>query len=163
MEYDARPSHQHWHFEDFATYDLVDRNGHRVRTSGKEAFCLAPTDAIDLLLPHAAVNPGNGDLGTACGDLSSIWVREVLAAGWGDTYTQARAGQSINISTLPNGTYWVRVTANPVDRLIERRTSNNVSLRRIVIGGPVGARRVWVPPVGQVDSEKIYFGQFPIG
>ncbi|RNL81220.1 lysyl oxidase family protein [Nocardioides marmorisolisilvae] len=159
MEYDSRPSHQHWHFEDFATYDLWNAKGYRVRTSGKEAFCLAPTDAIDLLLPHAAVNPGNGDLATACGDLSSIWVREVLAAGWGDTYTQERAGQSMDITTLPNGTYYLRITANPAGRLHEVSTSNNISVRKVLISGKAGARTVSVPPVGVIDSEKIYFDQ----
>lgn len=153
MEYDARPSHQHWHFEDFAVYDLVNRDRVRLRTSGKEAFCLAPTDAIDLLIAGAAVNPGNGDLSTACGDISSIWVREVLAAGWGDTYSQARAGQSIDITGLPNGTYWIRVTANPGDRLHEASHANNTALRRVVLGGKPGARTVRVPNYGLVNSE----------
>jgi hypothetical protein len=153
MEYDVRHSHQHWHFKDFATYDLVNADHQRVRTSGKEAFCLAPTDAIDLFRPGAAVNPGNGDLGTACGMESSVWVREVLSTGWGDTYTQARAGQSINITTLPNGTYWLRVTANPSNRLREASKANNVSLRRVVIGGTPGERRVWVPNYGVINSE----------
>ena len=153
MEYDARPSHQHWHFEDFAVYDLVNRDRVRLRTSGKEAFCLAPTDAIDLLVPGAAVNPGNGDLSTACGDISSIWVREVLATGWGDTYSQDRAGQSIDVTGLPNGTYWIRVTANPAHRLHEASKANNTALRRVVLGGKPGARTVRVPSYGLVDSE----------
>jgi hypothetical protein len=165
MAYDSRPSHQHWHFEDFAKYDLVDRHQHRVRSSGKEAFCLAPTDGIDLLQPGAAVDPGNGDLGTACGDLSSIWVREVLAPGWGDTYTQARAGQSINITDLPNGTYWIRVSANPADRLHETSHANNVSLRRVILGGSKGHRTVRVPRYGVIDSEATFGGGFggPVG
>ncbi|MFL6107685.1 MAG: lysyl oxidase family protein [Marmoricola sp.] len=154
MEYDARPSHQHWHFEDFAVYDLVDKDRHRLRTSGKEAFCLAPTDAIDLLIPGAAINPGNGDLATACGDISSIWVREVLAAGWGDTYSQYRAGQSIDVTGLANGTYWIRVTANPASRLHEVSHGNNTSLRRVILGGKPGARTVRVPTYGLIDSEE---------
>jgi hypothetical protein len=153
MMYDARPTHQHWHFEDFARYDLVNADHVRVRTSGKEAFCLAPTDAIDLLLPRAAVNPGDSNLATACGDVTSIWVREVLASGWGDTYTQARAGQSLDITGLPNGTYYIRITANPSGRLHEVTRSNDVSLRRVILGGVPGARTVRVPAYGLVDSE----------
>lgn len=153
MEYDRRESHQHWHFRDFAVYDLVNADHHRLRTSGKEAFCLAPTDAINLLQPGAVVSPGNGDLSTACGDASSVWVREVLASGWGDTYTQARAGQSIDITGLANGTYWIRVTANPGDRLYEKTRKNNVSLRKVVLGGTPGARTVSVPRYGVIDSE----------
>lgn len=156
MGFDNRPSHLHWHFADFAVYDLVDKSKRRLRTSGKEAFCLAPTDAIDLLSPGAAVNPGNGDLATACGDKSSVWVREVLASGWGDTYTQQRAGQSIEITGLPNGTYWIRVTANPAKRLYERTRANNVSLRRIILGGTPGQRTVTVPKYGLINSETFY-------
>jgi hypothetical protein len=167
MEYDARPTHMHWHFRDFAVYDLVNRQQKRLRTSGKEAFCLAPTDAINLLQRGAVVNPGNGDLSTACGDVSSVWVREVLASGWGDTYTQQRAGQSIDITGLPNGSYWVRVTANPVNRLHETTRSNNVSLRHVILGGTAGHRTVKVPNYGLINSEAQFAnpggpGGFPI-
>ena len=156
MKYDKRPSHRHWHFEDFAVYDLVKSRTKKraLRTSGKEAFCLAPTDSIDLLVPNAPADPGNGDLATACGDLSSIWVREVLANGWGDTYTQYRAGQSIDITGLRNGTYWIRVRANPGHRLYEARTTNNTSFRRVILGGTPGARTVRVPKYGRIDSER---------
>lgn len=153
MHYDARPTHQHWHFQDFAKYDLIDNRHRQVRTSGKEAFCLAPTDAIDLLAPGAVPNPGNGDLSTACGDITSIWVREVLASGWGDTYSQQRAGQSIDITGLPNGSYWIRVSANPADRLYETTRSDNVSLRHVILGGVPGSRTVRVPNYGLINSE----------
>jgi hypothetical protein len=162
MKYDKRPSHRHWHFEDFAVYDLVKSRTKKraLRTSGKEAFCLAPTDSIDLLVPNAPADPGNGDLATACGDLSSIWVREVLANGWGDTYTQYRAGQSIDITGLRNGTYWIRLRANPDGVLHESNGSNNTSFRRVILGGTPGARTVKVPKLGLVDSERHnYFGE----
>ncbi len=161
MRYDARPTHMHWHFKDFARYDLVDSHQHALRTSGKEAFCLAPTDAIDLLQPGAVVNPGDGNLATACGDVTSIWVREVLASGWGDTYSQQRAGQSIDITGLPNGTYWIRVTANPAKRLYETTRRNNVSLRRVILGGTPGHRTVRVPKYGRINSEAGFGGSHP--
>jgi hypothetical protein len=158
LEWDARPSHDHWHFRDFARYDLVDTAGRQRATSGKEAFCLAPTDSIDLLLKGAPAHPGNSDLNTACGEAGSIWVREVLAVGWGDTYTQDRAGQAIDITGLPNGTYRIRVTANPDGRLVEASRADNVSLRTVVLGGVAGSRTVRVPPVGLVDSEAEWEG-----
>ena len=89
---------------------------------------------------------------------ASIWVREVLASGWGDTYSQDRAGQAIDITGLPNGTYWIRVLANPVGRLHELSRRNNVSLRRVVLGGTAGARTVRVPKDGRIDSEKAFAG-----
>lgn len=163
MEFDPREGHDHWHFRDFSRYDLLDASRRRVQTSGKEAWCLAPTDAVDLLGRGAAMNPGNGDLQTACDTRSAIWVREVLASGWGDTYSQARPGQSFDITGVPNGTYLIRIVANPAGRIVERSRANNVSLRRIVLGGTARARTVQVPPVGLVDTEAIFRGDRPQG
>ena len=132
---------------------MIDASDNTVATSGKEAWCLAPTDAIDLLAPGAVINPGDGNLSTACGDAGSLWQREVLAAGWGDTYTQARAGQSMDITDLPNGTYRIRVTANPSGKLRERTRGNDVSLRTVILGGTPGARTVTVPPYLGIDTE----------
>ncbi len=146
MEFDPRSGHEHWHFKDFAEYNLLDAKQRLKVRSQKEAFCLAPTDAIDLTLPGAQWNPGSTGLSSACGGPSALALRETLDAGWGDTYSQYRPGQSFDITTLPNGTYYVEVLANPARRLIETTTANNRSLRKIVLGGKKGARTVTVPP-----------------
>jgi Lysyl oxidase len=158
LHWDPKPSHQHWHFEDFARYSLLDADKQETARSKKEAFCLANTDAVDLTVPDAAWTPENTDLATSCGDYSSLSIREVLAAGWGDTYTQYRAGQSFDIRGLANGTYYVAVTANPEHNLVEASTDNNVALRRVVLGGRPGHRTVRVPQVGIVEDEG-YGGQ----
>ena len=56
---------------------------------------------------------GEEDLGSVCGGYEIRSIREVLSAGWGDTYAQYRAGQSFPIKNLADGIYWVRVLANP--------------------------------------------------
>jgi hypothetical protein len=156
MHWDARSTHQHWHFEDFARYALLDASKVEAVRSKKEAFCLAPTDAVDLTVPNAAWNVENSDLSTACGDSSALSIREVLASGWGDTYAQFRAGQSFDLRGLPNGTYYVAVIANPDGNLVEGDTANNTSLRKVKIGGRPGARTVRVPQVGVIEE----FGEF---
>lgn len=153
LEFDDRDGHDHWHFRQFAAYSLLDSGGVEVRESRKEAFCLAPTDAIDLTLPGAAWNPSVG-LGTACGSPSSIWVRETLPLGWGDTYFQSLPGQSFDVTDLPNGTYFIRVEANPGGLLHEQTATNNVELREIVVTGKPGHRGVEVPPWNGIDSES---------
>ena len=153
LEYDKRDGHHHWHFKQFAAYSLLDADREEVRVSRKEAFCLAPTDAIDLTLPGASLNPTVG-LSTACGSEDSIWTREILPLGWGDTYFQVLPGQSFNVTDLPNGTYYIRVEANPGGLLHEQTTANNVELREIVLKGRPGDRRVTVPPWNGIDSEK---------
>ncbi len=120
--------------------------------SKKEAFCLANTDSIDQTVRNADWNPENTDLSTACGDLGSLSLREVLASGWGDTYAQFRAGQSFSLKGLPNGTYYIATIANPRNRLVESNMDDNVALRRIRISGKEGARKVKVPQVGIIEE-----------
>jgi hypothetical protein len=152
MEWDPREGHEHWHFTDFASYRLLSEDQTKEVRSGKEAFCLANTDAIDYTVKNANWHPYNTDLSTACGEQNSISVREVLDVGSGDTYTQYRPGQSFDITDLPNGTYYIQVIANPEKRLQETNTDNNVALRKVILGGEPGARTVSVPPHELIDA-----------
>jgi len=53
---------------------------------------------------------------------TALWVREMLPVGWGDTYFNSVAGQSFDITGVPNGTYYIEVIANPLHVLHETRT-----------------------------------------
>ncbi|MET9664656.1 lysyl oxidase family protein [Streptomyces sp. NPDC006475] len=152
MEWDPRIGHEHWHFTDFASYRLLSADQSEIVRSGKEAFCLANTDAIDYTVKNANWHPFNTDLSTACGQQSSISVREVLDVGSGDTYTQYRPGQSFDVTDLPNGTYYIQVIANPEKRLQETNLKNNVALRKVVLSGKAGARKVTVPPHDLINA-----------
>ncbi|MFF4401093.1 lysyl oxidase family protein [Streptomyces sp. NPDC001480] len=152
MEWDPREGHQHWHFSDFASYRLLGADKKEIVRSGKEAFCLANTDAIDYTVKNANWHPYNTDLATACGEETSVSVREVLDVGNGDTYSQYRPGQSFDVTNLPNGTYYIQVIANPDKRLEEQSTTNNITYRKVVLGGTPGARTVAVPKYGRVDA-----------
>lgn len=153
LEFDPKKGHEHWHFKQFAQYSLLDADGGEVRASRKESFCLAATDAIDITLPGARLNPYVG-LASACGFSNSIWTRETLPLGWGDTYFQSLPGQSFNITNVPNGTYFIRIEANPSGALYEQTTANNVELREVILRGREGRRRVVVPPWNGIDSER---------
>jgi hypothetical protein len=152
MRWDPRDGHHHWHFTDFAQYRLLDADKKVAVRSGKEAFCLANTDAIDYTLPHANWHPENTDLNTWCGNASALAVRQALDVGNGDTYHQDLPGQSFDITDLPNGTYYIEIVANPDRALHEQNTANNASHREIIIGGTPGDRTVEVPPHGLVDA-----------
>ena len=100
---------------------LRSRSGAR-----KQAFCLAPTDPIDLTVDGAVWRPE--EIGfSQCGSETSTWIREVLPAGWGDTYFQGVPGQSFDITDLPNGTYWIEVRANPGRSSVRRRSRRTTS------------------------------------
>ena len=98
-------NHNHWHFEDFAQYRLLNADKTLAVRSTKQSFCLANTDAVDYTLPGSDWRPENTDLSTACGGEDALSIREVLSAGSGDTYMQYRAGQAFRIGNLPNGVY----------------------------------------------------------
>ena len=145
MEFHTARGHNHWHFLQFARYSLWNESMEQEVVAKKQAFCLAPTDAIDLTVPGAEWQPGSTGLGTSCGGPSAVWIRETLQAGWGDTYYQV-GGQSLDVTNVPNGTYYIAVEANPAGLLRERDTSNNVELRKIRLGGRPGNRTVQVMP-----------------
>jgi hypothetical protein len=152
MEYDALPGHTHWHFEQFANYSLLDSTQTQIVKSEKVGFCLAPTDPINLAGEGANWFPYSIGLGTACGTQDSIWTRESLDAGWGDTYYQYLPGQSFDVTHLPNGHYFVQVQANPDGLLYERNTGNDTSLREIILKGRKGSRKVEVLPYHGIQT-----------
>jgi len=156
FEFDTRTGHHHWHMEQFAQYTLLNADQTEVVRSTKQSFCLFPTDPIDLTVPGADLSTPfyyGGGLSSHCGGADAIWIRESLPAGWGDTYYQYVGGQSFRIHGLPNGRYWVQVSANPTGAMIEGSTDNNTSLRRVVIRGTPRHRYVVVPPYQGIDTD----------
>ena len=147
MEYDGRRGHDHWHFLQFSSYTLLDASGREVVKSRKQAFCLVPTDAIDMTVRRTNWTPQNiGFGGSVCGAPSSIWVREQLDVGWGDTYYQGVPGQSFEVTNLRNGLYYIRIDVNPLGLLKEASLTNNSELRAVELRGPKGKRRIVVHP-----------------
>ena len=155
MGFDDKPGHTHWHFEQFAKYRLLAKNKTTAVRSAKVGFCIAPTDPVNLLLPHATWQPSFLGFGGACGSQSALWVQEMMPIGWGDTYEQFLPGQAFNITHLPNGTYYIEIIANPEGVLHETNYHNDVSLRKIILGGTPGHRTVKVPAVHGIDPEHM--------
>lgn len=145
-------NHNHWHFEDFARYRLLNEDMSEAVLSTKQSFCLANTDAVDYTVPNADWHPENTDLSTACGGFDALSVREVLSSGSGDTYAQYRAGQAFRIKNIPNGTYWVAVEANPLRNLVELDDTNNNSYRQITLKGGPDHRRLVIAQVGIIEE-----------
>jgi hypothetical protein len=146
--------YNHWHFQQFAQYRLLNSSKAKVLRSQKEGFCIAPTDPVNLLLPHATWVPSFTGLSGACSSQSALWVREELPLGWGDTYFQDTPGQAFNVTNLPNGTYYIEIIANPEKLLHETNMRNDISLRKVILGGTPGHRTVRVPAVHGIDSER---------
>ena len=147
MEYHAARGHEHWHFLQLVTYRILRPSGGEVVRSRKQSFCLVATDAVDLTVPGAQLVPEFlGLASSTCGEQSSIWLRQALPAGWGDTYGPFLPGQRFDITGVPNGRYILEMRVNPFGQLSETTTANNVASRRIALRGKPGRRRVRVAP-----------------
>jgi hypothetical protein len=154
MGYYPQPGYENWHFQQFAQYQLLGADKKLVVRSHKLGFCIAPTDAVDMLLPHATWQPSYVGLVGQCGQLGALWVQEYLPVGWGDTYDQTKAGQAFDITNLPNGVYYIEIIANPLHQLYELSTAGNISLREVILGGTKGHRTARVPAWNGVDPER---------
>jgi hypothetical protein len=76
-----------------------------------------------------------------------------MPLGWGDTYVQSLSDQAFDITHVPNGTYYIEIIANPEKVLRESNLGNDVSLRRVILGGRPGHRTVRVPAWQGIDPE----------
>jgi hypothetical protein len=114
------PLHNHFHFEDYALYTLQPFNapGASARTSSKTSFCVMDTTAVNTSLPRAPNKP----VYATCGNLM-----QGMSVGWGDTYGNQLAGQSIDLTDLPDGDYKLIIEADPKKRLLEINDSDNTS------------------------------------
>lgn len=154
MGFDSQHGHNHWHFEQFAQYQLLNSAKNLAVRSHKVGFCIAPSDPVNLLAPHAVWQPPSiGFNDFTCGQPTALWVQEMMPVGWGDTYFQDIAGQAFDITSVPNGTYYIEVIANPQHVLYESNTRNDVSLRKVILGGTPGHRTVKVPAWHGIDPE----------
>jgi Lysyl oxidase len=143
-----------WHFNQFAQYFLLNKHKKIVVRSRKVGFCIAPTDNVDMLLPHATWQPSYTGIAGNCGDPEALWATEILPIGWGDTYIQTVPYQSFDITRIPDGTYYIEIVANPEHLLHETNPANDVSLREVIISGKAGHRTVRVPAFDGLDPES---------
>jgi len=120
--------HQHIHFDDFALYTLqpVNAPGASARTSAKTSFCIMDTDHIDAGLAGSPSSPSY----TTCD--SGV---QGMSVGWGDKYGNHLAGQSIDMTGLPDGSYNLKVEVDPKKRIVESDESDNVSNRVVTKRG----------------------------
>lgn len=122
-EFNFHESHNHWHFDDFAEYELWTRteydqwlangrqNGQAQRRGSKTTFCIIDTGKVENL-------PGSP--ASAQYDLCGQELQG-LSVGWGDTYGYYLPDQWIDLGpeSLPNGDYVLRSIADPKDAITE--------------------------------------------
>jgi hypothetical protein len=139
--------HQHWHFQDYARYEL-----RRVRADGtpdyraeglvapgeKASFCLEDTDAPgidpeqhagqDFTAYYADLATTGSGLYLTCDDK-----RQGISVGWSDTYGSGLPGQQIPLDGVAPGEYALVVTIDPSHRFYETTHDDNAAFRLVTV------------------------------
>jgi hypothetical protein len=106
--------HGHYHFQGFASYELLDKDGKVVLTGRKQAYCMEDT---------VQVMPGPEVACSKQYDCSN----QGIQAGWSDLYGNALDCQWLDITDTPSGAYSLRVTLNPGRTFQETSFDNNTA------------------------------------
>jgi hypothetical protein len=121
-------AHGHWHFHDFADYQLLDvTSGQLVASNDKVGFCL-----LDTLHPYPGV-PGSPRHRYYRGcRRNSVQGQSV---GFADIYAWYVSSQWIDVTGIPNGDYCLVMTADPADQLLESDETDNAYRQQMRLTG----------------------------
>jgi Ca2+-binding RTX toxin-like protein len=125
------PEHDHIHFEDFAQFRLREvlpdgGVGDVVAAGEKLSFCLLDVERHDTSGPASPRY-------LTCGQVQGISV------GWADVYHRGLPGQSIDITNVVNGSYWLEIEVDPDNNLRESDETNNIARIQIDLSRPGGS------------------------
>lgn len=103
--------------------------GSLIAPAPKTEYCM--TEDVYLGgVPNTPAQPNYpaGNCGTPTGTLG-------IDVGWGDRYDLTDPGQNIDITRLPDGTYWLRAQADPYHYLAQSNTADKITDTEIAIAG----------------------------
>jgi hypothetical protein len=111
------PQHDHWHFDNFASYRLLsEKTGEVVGGSRKISFCVIDTGQPYPDLPGSPEESwypqDEGAEFPTCSETST----DGLSIGWEDTYGASLPGQGILITDLKKGSYCLVLETDPADQ-----------------------------------------------
>jgi len=141
--------HQHWHFEQFCEYNLLDASNNIVATGHKVGFCL---EDVHSFSPSASPEPIYN-----C-------TYQGIQSGWADIYKGVTSllpdglpCQYIDITGVPPGNYVLQIIVNPDNVLPESNTANNEA--RVPVNIPPAA--CIVPPINDDFANALPVTQTP--
>ena len=132
-EFVWHPQHNHFHFADFATYEL-----RRLTSSGTPDFSsaglLASSPKVSFCLQDTEMNRADAPPPTYVGCAGAL---QGISAGWTDLYDTGLPGQHLPIAGLSDGEYAIVITLNPDGMLRETSLDDNraYSVVRLYDGG----------------------------
>jgi Tol biopolymer transport system component len=104
--------HNHGHYTNYVSYELLDAGGDTVVRGRKQGFCLRDTDCASPVYTCAY---------------------QGLSAGCTDTYVSSLGCQYLEITGVPPGPYVLRVVVDPLDQTAEANEGNNVTTRPVTV------------------------------
>ena len=156
------PGHNHIHIEGWAQYNLreilpADGVGAIVASGTKTSFCI-----IDLRIQDNGL-PGFEPSGEFYACNSTI---QGLSVGWADVYSRSLDDQWIDVTDVPDGSYWLESLADPAGNIAEVDATNNAARIHVTIGTPSpinpdpfepndSIAAVLARPVGQNNSPNL--------
>lgn len=121
-EFVYHPEHHHFHLDGFEKYELVSADRETVvRASTKVSFCL--TD----VLPVAVAERADGDVFLDLPPFDCGAEEQGINTGHADYYGAELPDQWIDVTGVPSGSYWIRLTVDPGGALVESDVTNNVA------------------------------------
>jgi hypothetical protein len=142
------PSHFHWHFERFLSYELHKDSptGQLVAGGQKTTFCLIDIGQLRGYGPVAYPQQTNGNNCAPEG-------RQGISVGWKDIYLFNYADQYVQLDRdtpsgvpVPQGGYILVNRVDPDGLIWEKDTSNNVSFTGASVTDPPPDTGVIIPP-----------------
>jgi hypothetical protein len=118
------PTHDHWHFDASARYVLTPAGSvEPIVMSDKVSFCMRDSDP----LPDAASGP------ETYGECTRDSIQGI-SPGWLDVYEARLDGQALPLPPdLPDGSYCLQITVDPLSLLYESQEDDNVSVTGITM------------------------------
>jgi subtilisin-like proprotein convertase family protein len=155
------PQHGHIHFDGYSVYNLrralPDANGDGqpelgdiVATGGKISFCLLDSDVFDDSLPNFDPSGRYRNCGQTQG----------ISVGWEDIYDASLEGQSIDLTNVLPGRYWLESIVDPDNHLLEKNESNNVGRVLITIPNTGRPGTYTIEVAAGQDKTDLDFGNF---
>ena len=125
--------HSHIHFVDWGAYRIRqilpgDGVGPIVAEGSKTSFCIIDLGIYNSGLPD--YNP-SGEFHSCSSTVQG------LSVGWIDVYSKYLQGQSIDITGVPPGQYWLESEVDPLDHVLESDETNNATRIKVTLGGGV--------------------------
>ena len=123
-------NHGHIHVEAWARYRLRQvlpdgSVGEVIAQSDKTSFCIIDLQVFRRDLPGFA----------ARGEFHSCAsTTQGLSIGWIDVYGKSIPGQSIDVTGVPSGTYWLESEVDPDDHFVESDEGNNIERIQVTLG-----------------------------